>query len=96
PYYAAPARAKDFRNLPPTMTFVGDLEPFRDETIKYVEDLKEAGVETKFKLYKGCYHAFDQMCPNARVSQDAFKFLKDSFKYATENYYAEQKQYELK
>lgn len=96
PYYAAPARAKDFKNLPPTMTFVGDLEPFRDETIRYVDELKKAGVETKFKLYKGCFHAFDQMCPSAKVSKDAFDFLKNAFKYATKNYYAEQKNYELK
>ena len=44
PYDAAPARAKDYANLPPTMTYVGELEPFRDETIAYVKNLRKAGV----------------------------------------------------
>mgnify|MGYP001125490301 CR=1 FL=1 len=34
PPYAAPARADRYEDLPPTVTFVGDLEPFRDETIQ--------------------------------------------------------------
>jgi len=37
PSYAAAARNKDYSNFPPTITFVGDLEPFKDETIAYVE-----------------------------------------------------------
>ncbi|WP_143316461.1 alpha/beta hydrolase [Clostridium sp. HBUAS56017] len=90
PCYAAAAREKDYSNLPPTVTFVGDLEPFRDETIQYVENLKKAGVEVQFKMYKGCFHGFDQMCPNAEVSQKSFTFLTNSFIYAVDHYYAEQ------
>jgi len=90
PYYAVPARAEDYRNLPPTATFVGELEPFRDETIQYVENLKKAGVLVEFQIYKGCYHAFEQMCPKAEVSKDAIKFIISSFKYAVDNYFAEQ------
>lgn len=89
--YAAPARAEDYRNLPPTVTFVGDLEPFRDETVQYVENLKEAGVPVDFQVYPGCYHAFDSMCPKAEVSKKAIEFLTSSFKYAVEHYFAEQK-----
>ncbi len=91
PYYAAAARAIDYSNLPPTATFVGDLEPFRDETIQYVENLKNAGVPVQFELYKGCYHGFDQMRPGAKVSKKAIDFLADSFKFAVDHYYAEQK-----
>lgn len=90
PYYAAPARAEDYRNLPPTATFVGELEPFRDETIQYVENLKKAGVPVEFEIYKGCYHGFDQMCPKAAVSKKAITFIISSFKYAVEHYFAEQ------
>jgi acetyl esterase/lipase len=90
PYYAAPARAEDYRNLPPTATFVGELEPFRDETIEYVENLRKAGVPVEFEMYKGCYHAFEQMCPKAEVSKKAITFIINSFKYAVENYFAEQ------
>lgn len=91
PYYAAAARATDYSGLPPTATFVGDLEPFRDETVEYVSNLKKAGIEVQFEIYKGCYHGFDQICPKAKVSQRAIEFLVTAFKYAAENYYAEQK-----
>lgn len=91
PYYAAPSRAKDYSNLPPAATFVGELEPFRDEVIQYVENLRQAGVPVNFQVYKGCYHAFEQVCPKAEISQRAFTFIKNSFKYATENYFAKQK-----
>jgi acetyl esterase/lipase len=91
PYYAAAARAEDYSNLPPTATFVGDLEPFRDETIEYVSNLRKAGVPVEFEIYKGCYHGFDQMCPKAEVSKKALDFIVNSFKYAVDHYYAEQK-----
>jgi Esterase/lipase len=90
PYYAAPARAEDYRNLPPAATFVGDLEPFRDETIQYVENLRKAGVSVDFQIYKGCYHAFEQICPKAEISKKAITFIINSFKYAVEHYFAEQ------
>ena len=90
PPYAAPARAEDYRNLPPTVAFVGALEPFRDETIQYVENLRKADVPVYFDLYQGCYHAFDQVCPKAEVSQKAIKFLTSSFIYAVGHYFAEQ------
>jgi acetyl esterase/lipase len=90
PAYAAPARAEDYSNLPPTTTFVGDLEPFRDETIQYVDKLRKAGIPVAFKMFEGCYHAFEQMCPKAEISEQANRFLLDSYKYATEHYFAEQ------
>ena len=40
--YAAPARAKELSGLPPTYTCVGELDPFRDETIDYVTRLIKA------------------------------------------------------
>jgi acetyl esterase/lipase len=90
PYYAAPARAEDYRGLPPTVTFVGELEPFRDETIEYVENLRKAGIPVEFEIYKGCYHAFEQMCPKAEVSKKAMSFIINSFKHAVEHYFSEQ------
>ncbi len=91
PAYAAPARAADYTKLPPTATFVGELEPFRDETIQYVENLKKAGIPVEFEIYKGCFHAFEQICPKAEVSKKAIAFIVNSFKYAVEHYFAEQK-----
>lgn len=90
PVYAAPAREADYSDLPPTVTFVGDLEPFKDETIEYVENLKKAGVPVEFKLYQGCFHGFEAVAPKAKVSQDAIQFLNKSFAYAVDNYFTKQ------
>lgn len=90
PAYAAAARTTEYRNLPPTVTFVGDIEPFRDETIQYVENLKAAGVPVDFEIYKGAYHGFDIIHPKADISKRARAFLMQSYRYAVENYFAEQ------
>ena len=79
PSYAAPARNKDYRDFPPTITFVGDMEPFRDETLTYVAALKEQSIPVQFKLYKGCYHAFDTFGGNSEIQRDALNFTFDSF-----------------
>ena len=79
PAYAAPARATDYANLPPTITFVGDLEPFRDETIEYVENLRKMAVPVEFKLFEGCYHGFDEVAPDSEVAQQAWRFVLDRF-----------------
>ena len=90
PIYAAPGRAADYRNLPPAVTFVGDIEPFRDETIQYVKDLKAAGIPVDFRIYKGAYHGFDIISPKADISKAARDFLMESFKYATVHYFEPQ------
>ncbi|GFZ31083.1 esterase [Clostridium zeae] len=69
PYYAAPARAKDLTGLPPAYTFVGQLDPFRDETIDYVARLAQAGVDVEFHLYPGCFHGFDSIFNNTNISK---------------------------
>jgi acetyl esterase/lipase len=90
PYYAAPARADDYSNLPPAATFVGELDLFKQETIRYVENLRKAGVSVDFEIYEGCYHAFEQICPKAEISKKAVAFIVNSYKYAVKNYFAEQ------
>lgn len=71
PIYAAPTRATNLTGLPPTYTYVGDLDPFCDETIDYVARLRQAGVPTEFHLYPGCFHGFDGLVPTAEVSKRA-------------------------
>ncbi|WP_077622563.1 alpha/beta hydrolase [Sediminibacillus massiliensis] len=68
PSYAAPARAEDYSNLPYTYTCVGQLDPFRSETLTYVSKLAEAGVDVEFHLYPGAYHGFEGLNPTAEVS----------------------------
>ncbi|MBT2293483.1 alpha/beta hydrolase [Paenibacillus albidus] len=68
PSYAAPARAEDYSHLPYTYTCVGQLDPFRSETLTYVTNLAEAGVDVEFHLYPGAYHGFEAFSPNAALS----------------------------
>ena len=91
PPYAAPARQVDYTNLPPAYTFVGDIEPFYCETLAFVENLKNAGVEAKVDVYPGCFHAFDMMLPFLKVSKKAIAEFEKQYLYAIEHYFAEQK-----
>jgi acetyl esterase/lipase len=90
PCYAAPSRATDYSNLPPTFTFVGDIEPFYDEVVIYAENLRKHGVHVDFKVFEGCFHAFDMICPKTNVAKEAAALLKTVFQYAVNNYFAEQ------
>jgi acetyl esterase/lipase len=90
PVYAAPSRAKDYTGLPPACSYIGSLEPFLDETVDYIENLKKCKIPVHFKIYEGCFHAFDQMCPSADISKNAVAFLMESFAYAVKNYFAQQ------
>lgn len=87
--YAAPARETDYTNLPPTLTYIGTIDPFYDETVTYVDNLRKAGVEVKFMTLEGCYHGFD-LLGYATPAKEAKAFLVDGFMYAVENYTAEQ------
>lgn len=69
PIYAAPARAEDYSNLPYTYTCVGQLDPFRDETIAYVTKLAQAGVDVEFHLYPGAFHGFEVLNPQSERAQ---------------------------
>lgn len=69
--YAAPARAKDLTKLPPVYTCVGQLDPFRDETLEFVIRLAQAGVPVEFHLYPGCFHGFDSIYNDAQISEKA-------------------------
>ncbi|MDY0406920.1 alpha/beta hydrolase [Virgibacillus sp. 179-BFC.A HS] len=80
--YAAPARSTDLSGLPPTYTCVGDLDPFRDETIDYVARLRQAGVPVEFHLYPGCFHGFEFAVPTAEISQRAKNEYNSALKHA--------------
>ena len=69
--YASPARQKDYRNLPPCYTFVGNGEPFLEETLSYVARLKENGVKAKVDVYETNVHAFDMLYPKLEISVKA-------------------------
>lgn len=90
PCYAAPARLSDYSGLPPAFTFTGSIEPFRDETVHYMEALRGAGIPAEYRIFDGCYHAFDIMCPRSAPAREATALLLDNFRFAAENYHAPQ------
>lgn len=79
PIYAAPGRNKDYRNLPPSITFVGEYDPLRVQVNHFVEALKKEGIPVVWKFYKGCFHGFEDVVPNAEISKDAINFTFQSF-----------------
>ena len=81
--YAAPARAADLTNLPPTFIAVGGLDLFLDENIHYAHRLSRAGVSVELHIYPGAFHGF-QRVREAAVAQaanrDSLDALRRSFK----------------
>ena len=90
PPYAAPARQTDYTDLPPTYTFVGDIEPFYCETLTYIENLKAAGVEASVDVYPNWFHAYDMFFPFKAVAKQAIAKFEEQFCYAAEHYFAPQ------
>lgn len=88
--YAASARLTDFAGLPPAYTFVGDGEPFYAETVRYIEQLKAAGIPAGVDVYHCNVHAFDMMQPDTALSQQAAGRFNEQFSYAQTHYFAPQ------
>ena len=85
PVYAAPARAERLHGLPPAFSFVGDLEPFRDETVIWFRKLKYAGIPAQLEIFKGCYHAFDILAPFSKPARQARALMMDAFNRAQQS-----------
>lgn len=79
PCYAAPARRRDYTGLPPAYTFVSTAEPFFAETVRYIADLKAAGVPAELDVYTGLFHAFDMLLPFLPVSRLAARRFGEAF-----------------
>jgi len=86
PSYASPALNEDYREFPPTISFVGNLEPFYDENITYFESLKKAGVPVQFKVFEGGYHGFEVMAPKTPIGKAANQFQLDAFEEFYDRY----------
>ena len=79
PAHAAPARNTDYRNFPPTITFVGEYEPFYWETVDYVRRLEAAGVEVAFKVYERVTHGPDFIAPESSLGKQCLAFSLDNY-----------------
>lgn len=91
PVYAAPGREENLAGMPPACSFVGDLEPLKDETVLYFARMKKAGISVALRVYHGCYHAFDMTAVNSEVARNARRYIMESFRYAQQHYYAHNK-----
>ncbi len=86
PEYASPNIAEDFSGLPPTYTFVGTEDPFYEDTIEYVELLRDANVLVEYEIVEGAYHGFDVVASESYITKQAWENLFKSYDYAVENY----------
>jgi acetyl esterase len=57
--YAAPGRAADLAGLPPAYVMTAELDPLRDDGMRYAARLLEAGVSVELHQYAGAFHGFD-------------------------------------
>lgn len=69
PGAAAPGRWEDLAGFPPTWVGVGTDDLFHDEDVAFAERLVACGVPTTLEVADGGYHGFDQISPDAAVSQ---------------------------
>lgn len=92
PVYAAPGRLEDFSGLPPAWTFIGSVEPFLDETIRYMEGLKAAGIPANYRVYPGCFHGFDILGGRTEVARQARQYMLEGFTWAKESCFAPNRQ----
>jgi acetyl esterase/lipase len=58
---SSPSRLADFRGLAPAYIDVGELDIFRDESIRYALELYKAGVPTELHVRPGSPHGFDRV-----------------------------------
>ena len=86
PVYASVALAQRHDHLPPTITFVGEMEPFKDETLQYVAVLKKANIAVEFALFPGAFHAFEQLVKTAQIAQLANDFHLNAWKKYYDSY----------
>ncbi|KAF9781441.1 hypothetical protein IL306_013559 [Fusarium sp. DS 682] len=70
-HYAAPARAANTANLPPTYLDTGDIDIFRDEVVTYAARLLAQNVPVELHVYPGAPHVFELIAPNIAVSKTA-------------------------
>ncbi|MDR1733400.1 MAG: alpha/beta hydrolase [Oscillospiraceae bacterium] len=84
PAYAVPAWAESFADLPPCFTYCGSIEPFRDETLTYAENLRKNGIPAECIVYDGCFHAFDILAGKTAIAREARANLWAAFRKASE------------
>ena len=78
--YVNPLLSDDMAGLPPTFSYVGGLDPFRDENMEYWSRLIRDDVDVECHVYPGCFHAFDLSCPDSVMGSRAIAATCDYMK----------------
>ncbi|OAA78568.1 esterase/lipase [Akanthomyces lecanii RCEF 1005] len=73
PVYAAPGRLTDAAGLPPLYIYVGQLDLFAKENVRYVSLFLEAGVEVELHLVPGLPHGFNGLAAEHSATKELFE-----------------------
>ncbi|MDR1512494.1 MAG: alpha/beta hydrolase [Propionibacteriaceae bacterium] len=71
--YASPLLADSLEGLPRAVILACEIDPVRDDGVRYADRLRQAGVSVEFKLYEGLLHGASTltlMLPSARAWRD--------------------------
>jgi acetyl esterase/lipase len=65
---AAPARLTTFSGLAPAYIEVGELDIFRDESMRYAMQIAAAGISVELHVHPGATHGYDRLAPSAQLT----------------------------
>lgn len=72
-YYDSPALCENLQGLPPLFSYVGALDPVRDENMSFWNRLLQAGVPVEGHVFPAAYHCFELGTPEAELSRTAYQ-----------------------
>ena len=81
-YYDSPALCENLQDLPPVFSYVGALDPVRDENIEFWTRLMQAGIPVECHIFPGAYHCFELGTPEAECSRQAYELTYAALKRA--------------
>lgn len=71
----SPMFAPDLSGLPPTVVVTADVDPLRDDGLRYAERLREANVPVRLANYAGMPHAFLSLASLCRAAPECIDML---------------------
>jgi acetyl esterase len=71
--YAAPSREPDLSGLPPAYVMTSEVDPVRDEGLRYALRLLEAGVSCEIHNWAYTFHAFDFVGQSTEIGRRAIE-----------------------